>query len=1112
MKQDQNNKLYYKMYKKGRFWIFAGMAVVTMNMSVVTSHADATTQASSEPATSSTSKKSVTSQSQVVLQSSATPSQPSGASDASSAEGVSKTATATSKATATTTAKEQPEKDSETGTQAQSVESSSSSETKSTSKVTTSVVSDVKDTTVTNEETDKLAPVSDEPAATTKPESTLPVENGDTAKKVVTTVEAPVTDLTSENETNEFNNQLTLNKIQETTNNAIGAMAVQNLSRAALVKAATVREVASGNWGTSQWRLTSDGVLTIGSGTLTDGMAPWAGNQVLPNGTKIRAKISKVIIEPNVIAGANLNSIFFKYNNDPGNVPLTDIEGLENLDVSHVTDMYGAFSGDSVSDFSGVKDWDTSNVTDMMSMFSSTLVTDSSKLPIGNWNVGKVDTFNMMFQNTPLTSLDLSHWNVGAGGQALSLGGMFAFCTNLQSLNVSGWNTSHATQIANLVSGDKQLTTLDLSDWDLRSVTGGASALAGTTNLKSLTLNENSRLMFYVKALDYYANVGLPDVPTETKTWQSTTGGDTYTSAQLMALYSSGNSTFPAGKITYVWSPVPKSQIKTKDLTFIAGPDVGWGRKQSLSELIDGNGQNLLDYDDISQWVQIFSVNGDENVHRIDVHTPGLGNRDYSVVFVFTDSYGYVQYATTTVHVLESKASLTVVPETTISVGSQANWNNLTNITAATDEAGNPVTDLSGLAITANTQPDLTKAGDYPVTLTYKDGVGAPHTYTITVHVVENKATITTEPETIVAGPKAVFDLKAAIKGLTDVNGEAVDVDQALADQHLVADLSQLDLSKTGDQLVKVTYTDTTGTSHEATVTVHVVATKADIQANGTTVVTGPSASVWQAADNFVGAKDADGQALTLDDLEVTGNVDTTTPGEYTVTYRYIDKAGNDLNKTVTVKVHASQAAVVAKDATVTAGATAKWTPNDSFVSGTDADGHALTLNDVQVTGTVDMATPGAYTITYQYTDVAGNVVNAKAKVTVVAATDPNTDDNDSTGTGDQIDPDQPVTPTDPAEAVTPATKPSGAKSDQVITMADRIQIDPEQPMSVADKMGTGRILPAKQATESQAKSVSTLPQTDEVQSNSKQALGMTLLTLTGLTGLLGLARKRRHN
>jgi len=1103
MKQDQNKKLYYKMYKKGRFWIFAGMAVVTMNMGVVTSHADATTQASSEPATSSTSEKSTTSQSQVVLQGSTTTNQSSSVSDASSTEDVSKTATETSKATETMTAKEQPEKDSETGTQAQPVESSSNSETKSPSKATASAVSDVKDTTVTNEETDKLAPVSGEPAATTKPESTLPVENGDTAKEGLTTAEVGETDLTSENETSEFNNQLTLNKLQETTTNAIGAVAVQKLSRAALVKAAAVTELASGVWGTSQWRLTSDGVLTIGSGTLNNDMAPWAGNHYLENGNKIRAKISKVIIEPNVIAGDNLNSLFFKNKNDIGYVPLTDIEGLENLDVSHVTDMYSAFSGDSVSDFSGVKNWDTSNVTEMTGLFSSTLVTDNSKLPIGNWNVGKVEAFDRMFQFTPITSLDLSHWNVGAGGQKVTLVGTFVFCYYLQSVNVSGWDTSNVTQITQLFDGDKVLSALDLSDWDLRNVTSGANVFLGATNLQSLTLNENSRIAM---------SAGLPDVPTETKTWQSTTGGDTYTSAQLMALYSSGNSTFPAGTVTYVWSPAPKSQIETKDLTFIAGPDVGWGRKQSLSELIDGNGQNLLDYDDISQWVQIFSVNGDENVHRIDVHTPGLGDRDYSVVFVFTDSYGYVQYATTTVHVLESKASLTVVPETTVSVGSQINWNSLTNVTAATDEAGNPVTDLSGLAITANTQPDLTKAGDYPVTLTYKDGVGATHTYTTTVHVVENKATIMTEPETVVAGPKAVFDLKAAIKGLTDVNGETIDVDQALAEKQLVADLSQLDLSTTGDQFVKVTYTDTTGTSHEATVTVHVVATKANLQANGTKVVAGPNAPVWQATDNFVSAKDADGQALTLDDIDVTGNVDTTTPGEYTVTYHYIDKAGNDLSQTVTVKVNASQATVVTKDATVTAGSTAKWTPNDSYVSGTDADGQALALNDVQVTGTVDMATPGTYRITYQYTDVAGNVVNATAKVTVVAPTDPDTDNNGSTGTGDQIDPDQPTTPTDPAKPVTPATKPSGTKPGYVTTTDDHSQIDPAQPVTVATKMSTGRILPAEQTTESQAKAVSTLPQTNEAQSNTKQTLGMTLLALTGLTGLLGLARKRRHN
>lgn len=1078
MKQDQNKKLYYKMYKKGRFWIFAGMAVVTMNMGVVTSHADATTQSSSEPATSSTSEKSVVSQSQVVLQSSATTNQSSSVSDASSAADAPKTATETSKATETTTAKEQSEKDSETGTQAQPVESSSSSETKS-----TSAASDVKDTTVTNEETAKLAPVSDEPVATTKPESTLPVENGDTAKEGLTTAEVGETDLTSENETSEFNNQLTLNNLQETTTNAIGAVAVQKLSRAALVKAAAVIE--SGNKLGLDYTITDDGTLTIQGGNLQDTStgagSPWRDSS---------SKITKVVIAGPIVASKNMSSLFDQLGN------VTEFIGLDKIDVSAVTDMSYLFRSDAAvqnldlsswasktgnltnldNAFYGtnqlktlnLNNWDVSKVTSMQQTFDmGDWMTPSSieEIDVDNWDTSSVRNMSNLFgDNAHLTKLDLSTWK--HTGNVTNMQSMFNGDASLSSLDVSGFDTSKVTMIGGMFQG-VGVSTLDVSNFDTSSVETADSMFASMQHVTSITFGENFKLANATVSLLFYQDYRLQSLDLS-------------------------NFLVPNTKQNY---RMFTDDVNLKKLTLGANVNL------NQVELKPGNPQPVVGLPEITptakytgKWVDETNQNG-----------PAYTSAELTQLYDGTNGPDGVTY----IWQITSLSKLTTKDEVSLVAGSKTTWSPKDSVIEVLDESGKPldlttvdsfVKIISVNGDTAGTV-DASKAGTYVVVLAYTDATGVTQTAQTTVHVVENKATIMTEPETVVAGPKAVFDLKAAIKGLTDVNGDAIDIDQALADKQLVADLSQLDLSKTGDQLVKVTYTDTTGTSHEATVTVHVVATKADLQASGTTVVAGPSAPVWQATDNFVSAKDADGQALTLDDVDVTGDVDTTTPGEYTVTYRYTDKAGNDLSQTVTVKVNASQATVVVKDATVTAGSTAKWTPNDSFVSGTDADGQALTLNDVQVTGTVDMATPGTYTITYQYTDVAGNVVKATAKVTVVAATDPDTDDNGSTGTGDQIDPDQPTTPTDPA------TKPG-----YVTTTADHSQIDPEQPMTIAAKMGTGRILPAEQATESQAKSVSTLPQTDEVQSNSKQDLGMTLLALTGLTGLLGLARKRRHN
>ncbi len=42
----------------------------------------------------------------------------------------------------------------------------------------------------------------------------------------------------------------------------------------------------------------------------------------------------------------------------------------------------------------------------------------------------------------------------------------------------------------------------------------------------------------------------------------------------------------------------------------------------------------------------------------------------------------------------------------------------------------------------------------------------------------------------------------------------------------------------------------------------------------------------WTAADNFLSATDKDGNAVTIADVTINGEVDTDTPGEYQVIYR----------------------------------------------------------------------------------------------------------------------------------------------------------------------------------------------------------------------------------
>ena len=1198
MKQNQTNKLTYKMYKKGRFWIFAGMAVVTINLNTLTSHADTTEQASSVTTTSESTKVSPISQSQVTLSSSTSTS----STDATTTTTASQASeTVTTKAATTSSSKA----DTATKPAGSSSENVASGATK-TSVATTSaantngIVNDSNKTIETNNQATSAntttSAAATTPGTTADSATTTTAPDQETTDSVTTDeIGTATVDLTTE-KTDQLSQAATVSNLKQLTTMALAAAAVQEnrVSRASLVKADAVT-IGSGVWGTSAWTVTSDGVLTIGSGTLGTGGAPWESTQLYASDNPsriLRSRITKVVIEPNVIAGDSISYMFFKNANDwGGNDPLTEIDGLENLDVSNTIDFSQLFSGDQVTDFSGIAKWQTSKATSFYNMFFNVSATE---LPIATtvdpvtgqtyWDVSNITEFTGMFgSSAQLKSLDLTSWKINTT-QPVHMGGMFINDTGLTSLDLRGWDTRTVDNMSKLFSNTTTLTTglqlgqwttnpnvagwttaavtnfsdmfngagmsedmiqsiinhfdtskatkmgymfanlpiktIDISMFDMSNLTDVAHMFQKTPNLQKITVNATTRLMTFDKILlERFVGVDLTNVPTPEGTWQSTDGGPTYTSTALMALYQGDAN--PAGTMTYIWSPAVRSQIATQDLTIVAGPNVGWGRKQSLSELVDGDGTDLLTNADISPWVTIYSVNGDTNVHKIDVHTPGLGDRDYTVVFSYTDSYGYTQQTSAVVHVLESKASLTVAPDQTIVAGSQTSWHPLTVVSAVTDVNGQPITDLTGLNISASSQPDLSQAGDYPIALTYTDSVGTMHHYSTTIHVVANQAAVTTTAVTVIAGPKAQFDLAAAINGLTTVDGQDTSVAEAIANGKLVADTSQLNLEAAGDQVVKVSYTDSLGVTHEADVTVHVVETKADLQVTDTDLIAGPKTPAWQAQDNFASVKDADGNPGTLADVKVVGQVESTTPNVYTVTYQYTDAAGNTFNKTATITVKASQADLKAKNSSLTAGENVDWSAADNLDSALDATGQPVDLKAIQVDGDVDTAIPGIYPVTYHYTDAAGNIFTATAQVTVVAAaTTPDTDETD--GDGDQIDPGQPidpVDPTNPTDPVDPSTKPAVTvpESDQVTTDADQIQTS--DPVTQPVKLMTTATVQAGASAKAQLTPVATvtpattkLPQTDENDSATKPVLGSILLALTSLVGLIGLGRKRRHN
>ena len=180
--------------------------------------------------------------------------------------------------------------------------------------------------------------------------------------------------------------------------------------------------VISGIWGTCAWEL-KGGVLTINGGvaeSLVDNGAPW---------NDIKGDIYKVNITGNIAFdknGINLRGLF------SGCERMTEIQGLEKMDTSQVTDMSGMF-----------------------------------------------------FECRSLTKLDVSGFDTS---QVTDMGYMFEGCKGLKEVDVSGFDTSQVADMSYMFWGNGSLTELDVSGFDTSQVTGMSYMFVGCELLKQIDM------------------------------------------------------------------------------------------------------------------------------------------------------------------------------------------------------------------------------------------------------------------------------------------------------------------------------------------------------------------------------------------------------------------------------------------------------------------------------------------------------------------------------------------------------------------------------------------------------------------------------------------------
>ena len=169
----------------------------------------------------------------------------------------------------------------------------------------------------------------------------------------------------------------------------------------------------------------------------------------------------------------DLSKVFDSFSN------VKHIIGLENWDVSMVTNMLYTFSFCRSLKELNISNWDVSNVTNMLGTFGQ--CNDILHLDLSNWDVSNVTDMSFMFYGcTYLKDLNISDWDVS---KVTRMNEMFNGCWALPELDISNWDVSNVTRMENMFRGCYHLENLNIDNWDVSNVKDMNKNMFGGTNL-----------------------------------------------------------------------------------------------------------------------------------------------------------------------------------------------------------------------------------------------------------------------------------------------------------------------------------------------------------------------------------------------------------------------------------------------------------------------------------------------------------------------------------------------------------------------------------------------------------------------------------------------------
>ena len=158
-------------------------------------------------------------------------------------------------------------------------------------------------------------------------------------------------------------------------------------------------------------------------------------------------KVTKAVIDPSI-----------------KNAPLTSTYSMFYGGVSQ--DPFGIYALENMTEIEGLENLNTSAVTEMESMFFGCYAL--TQLDLSSFNTSAVTNMNGMFSMCQaLTQLDLSSFNTS---NVKDFNCMFAFCNKLKMIDVSSFDISKATDMRQMFSYCGELTTICCDkDWSSTS-------------------------------------------------------------------------------------------------------------------------------------------------------------------------------------------------------------------------------------------------------------------------------------------------------------------------------------------------------------------------------------------------------------------------------------------------------------------------------------------------------------------------------------------------------------------------------------------------------------------------------------------------------------------